>query len=130
MNPLVKVAGAGAILMILAGGAYYKGYKDATLEAEAERIKAVERAIAQAKEQAKIDAEIIAAAAAQESKTQTKTRIITRTVVKHVEKPVYRDCRLDAIGLCIAREAAAGRDGTACTSGADDSLPAAGGPGE
>lgn len=126
MNPLIETVAVVAILAVIVGGAYLKGAKDARLEAETERLAAIERAIDQAKEQARIDAEIIAAATERQADIQTRTRTITRTVTKHVEIPVYRECRLDDYGLCLAREAAAGRDGAACTGGADAALPAAG----
>lgn len=126
MNPMLEVAAAVALLAIIAGGAYLKGAKDARLEAEAAQLEAVQRAIRQASEQAAIDAEILRAAGERQQALETRTRTLIKTVVKHVEKPVYRDCRLDACGLCIARAAADGADGAACPCAADAPLPAAG----
>jgi len=126
MNPLIEVLGAAALLVMAVVGGYVKGERDAEAKAKIERLQAVERAIAQAGEQAAIDREILAAAAERQAAIQTKTRTLIRTVTRHVETPVYRGCELDACGLCLAREAAAGRDGAACPCGPDAALPATG----
>jgi len=137
VTPLLEVLAAASILAIIAGGAYIKGAKDARLEADAQRLQAVERAIQQANEQARIDAEILTAAAERSAAIQTKTRTIIKRVQAHVQPKTaadsgghvdsrYRSCTLDPVGLCLAREAAAGRDGAACPGRADAALPAAG----
>lgn len=128
MSPMLEVAAAVALLAIIAGGAYLKGAKDARLEAEAERLAAVQRAIRQASEQAAIDAEILRAAGERQQANETRSRTIIKTVVKHVQSAPdhYRDCRLDACGMCLARSAADGSDGASCPCTADAPLPAAG----
>lgn len=129
MIPVVEVVGAGLVLVVLVGGGYLKGLADAEAAAKAERLAAVERAIAQAAEQAAIDAEILRAHAARQQAMQGRAQRLMKAVVKHVEKPVYRDCRLDACGLCLAHAAAEGADGAACPCGPDDALPGPGGAG-
>lgn len=129
MNPLVEVVGAGLVLAALVGGGYLKGRADAEAAAKAYRLAAVERAIAQAAEQAAIDAEILRDHAARQQAMQGRAQRLIKTVVKHVQTPVYRECRLDACGLCLAHAAARGADGAACPCGADDALPGPGGAG-
>ncbi|MGE0082006.1 MAG: hypothetical protein AB7U81_11975 [Thiohalomonadaceae bacterium] len=134
---LVATLIAGAVLL----GAATAGYQHARAKCEAEQQRqraelaeqhhaSLQRAIEQAEAMAREDAAILQAAAERESARQTITRTLTREVTRHVASPVYTDCRLDDCELCLARSAAAGApDPAGCPCGADDPLPAAGGPG-
>ncbi|TQV63952.1 MAG: hypothetical protein FNT29_06125 [Halothiobacillaceae bacterium] len=126
---MAAVLGAGLVIVTGVGGAYL-GRRLAVADCEQARMASVERAIAQAQAQAAIDTGILRAAADRQHAAETRARTIVKTVVKHVQNPAapadYRDCRLDACGLCLARSAADGLDGTACPCAADDPMPAAG----
>ena len=125
MNPnLIAALLTVVILLATAATGWALGAKSARDEAKAEQLEAVAQAIAQANAQAIEDAEIIQAASQKAEATQVKTRIIIKEVVRHVQdKPVYTDCQLDPIGLCLAQSAARGESGEGCTRGADAALP-------
>lgn len=123
------IALAAGLSMVAAMAGYATGQRLAMADCERARMAAVERAIAQAEAQAAIDADILRAAADRQQAAEARARTIVKTVVKHVQNPAtpdYRECRLDACGLCLARSAADGLDGTGCPCAADDPLPATG----
>lgn len=94
---------------------------------KAQHAESLTRAIEQANEQAVIDVGIVAAHTRAQAKADARARIITKTVIKHVKShPVYVDCSLDPVGLCLARSAASGTTGEECTAQPDAGVPAAG----
>lgn len=110
MNPYIIIA-AGIAL----GGAYFYGRHDGAEIAEAAALR--EERVAQIA----TDAAARSAAAAIANITVVNKTITGRIEKEIHEKPVYRDCRHDAIGLRLVNAALTGR-----ADAADDrQLPAA-----
>jgi hypothetical protein len=130
---LAKRAGLALVPILLIAAAYHvgsrAGYDRASAEAGRAQLLAVARAWEQAERIAREDAELLAAHAAREAERQARASVTTRTVYEVIERPVYRDCRLDARGLCLARAAARGAPAEDCPADADGALPAAPGAG-
>lgn len=121
---LISLFLAGLVL----GGVFFAGYRDGVAQCEAtanrDKLKAVARAIKQAEAIAAADAEV--SAAYEQTRVVRETRYLeTERIVRHeIEKPVYRACRLDACGLCLAAAAARDSAATDCPCEPDYALSA------
>lgn len=123
------------LLLVLVGGPYYVGRRQAQTACELAQARAqVAAQVAAQSAQAK-QAAISARAAAQATTQIERERAHTRTLVKEVTRYVHdtipappgaAGCALDADGLRIWRSANAGADAAAdAAGGADGAMPAA-----
>lgn len=117
---LLTLAAVGAILW----WAYERGYGRCELQAKADTVEAVKRALEQqAALQAENDA-ISQAWAEQEAKARIHTRIITRKVIEYVQAHPDNPQCFDPDGVLLVNQIGAGR------TAEDRSEPAAAVPGD
>ena len=105
-------------VLLAAVSLFFAGYREGVAKCEAkansDKLSAVANAIEQANEITKQDAEISSNYEQTRIVREIQYREIERKVRDEVEKPVYRDCRLDACGLCLAHAAARSETGADC----------------
>lgn len=123
-----KILALAALALFLVAGGFAAGAKVTgdrwqARTAEAER-KATAAAIQQANALAQKDNEIALAYESHKAATQTVYKTIERKVRDVIETPVYRNCSLDACGLCLARHAARNQPADDCPCQLDSAVRA------